>query len=486
MGWSTIEICTRYGVQFLVVLLLARLLTPSDFGLIAMLLVFTSVGALLVDSGFSTSLIQRQRTTADDETTVFWFTCGMSVLLFLALWFTAPVIAEFYQQGLLLPLTRLVAWILPLSALSAVPDAILTQQLRFKARAKAEAIGVLGSAVVAVSLAWGGYGVWSLAWQIVTAATLRAILLWIYSGWRPNGRLSPTSFRSLFRFGSYMFLANLLNMASLRLQSLLIGKLFAADALGYYTLAQNVQQTPAFFMNGILNRVGLPIFSGVADQAEKLLVALRFSLRIALFLFVPCIVGIAVIAKPLIIALYGIRWAPAAPLLTVLSLSAILWPLHVLNLAAIGARGRSDLIFHLEVLKRVVSISLIITGSRWGAIGIAWSVLASSLFAAVTNTWYSRKLLGYGVAAQFRDQVGTVLLTACAAATGWAVLHWMVMGVPAMLLAIMVAALTYLGGAVISHNKALEELLQLWRAMAVGSQHRANDPPGKPGNSSKL
>ncbi|HET9034259.1 MAG TPA: lipopolysaccharide biosynthesis protein [Dokdonella sp.] len=478
--WSALEITARYGVQFFVVLVLARLLSPSDFGLIAMLLVFTSIGALLVDSGFSTSLIQRQHTTADDETTVFWFTCVISLVLFLVLWIAAPVIANFYQQAELGSLMRLVAWVLPLSALSAVPDAILTQQLRFKVRAKAEAIGVLGSATVAISLAWGGYGVWSLAWQIVTAAALRGVLLWIHSGWRPGGRFNIASFRSLFSFGSYMFLANLLGVASLRLQSLLIGKLFAPDTLGYYTLAQNVQQAPSSFMSGILNRVGLPVFSSVADQPQKLIAALRFSLRIALFLFVPCIVGIAVIAKPLIIALYGARWAPAAPLLTILSLSAIFWPLHVLNLAAIGARGRSDLVFRLEVIKRIISIGLIIAGSPWGAIGIAWAVLISSLFAAVINTWYSKKLLGYGAVAQLRDQLATLMLTVCAAASGWAVLHLMATGKTAMLLAIVVAAIAYLGGAVISRSQALRELLQLCGTMATGKEYGAADQPDEP------
>lgn len=442
-----------------------------------MLLVFTSLGALLVDSGFSTSLIQRQHTTADDETTVFWFSVGMGLTLLLILWLAAPGIARFYGHSELQPLTRLVAWTLPLCALSAVPDAMLTQQIRFKARAKAEAIGVLGSAIVAVSLAWCGYGVWSLAWQIVSAAALRGALLWVYSGWRPSGRLSKTSFRSLFRFGSFMFLANLLNVASLRLQSLLIGKLFASDMLGYYTLAQNVQQAPASFMTGILNRVGLPVFSSVADQAQKLLAALRFSLRIALFLFLPCIVGIAVIAKPLIVALYGARWAPAAPLLTILALSAIFWPLHVLNMAALGARGRSDLIFRVEVIKRIISIGLIIAGSPWGAIGIAWSVLISSLFAMVINTWYSKKIFGYGTVAQLRDQLMTLLLTAFAAVAEWSVLHWMTKGMTAMSLAVTVAAITYIGGAVVSRNQALKELLQLCRTMVTGAKQENESPP---------
>jgi O-antigen/teichoic acid export membrane protein len=463
--WSALEIAARYGVQFFVVVVLAKLLSPSDFGLIAMVLVFTSIGAVLADSGFGTALIQRQNTTPNDETTVFVFTTGMGALLFIVLWISAPAIADFFQQPTLASLTRLVAWVLPISALSAVPDAVLTQRLRFKARAKAQIVGAVGSAALAISLALHGAGVWSLAWQAVAAAGLRGCLLWMYSGWRPTGHFHQASFRRLFGYGGYMLLSSLLNTISIRLQSLLIGKLFDANALGYYTMAQNIQQAPASFMSGLLNRVGLPVFSTVADQPAKLLAALRLSLRVALFLFVPCMIGIAVVAKPLIIMVYGARWAPAAPLLSVLAASAVLWPLHVLNLAAIGARGRSDLIFRLEVIKRVASISLIVACSPWGPMAIAWAVLASSVFSVAINTWYSKKLLGYGALAQLADQNGTLALSLIAAAAGWAVLHWTHPGLLPTLAAIMVAMFVYLGAAIIFHNQAFRDLLDLYRTL---------------------
>src|SRR5690348_13949811 len=349
--WSAIEIAARYGVQIVVMVVLARLLTPADFGLIAMLLVFTAVGSLLADSGFGTALIQRQNTTADDETTVFLFSVAISVLLAGVLWYSAPAIASFYSQPQLIPLTRLLLFVLPLGALASVPDSLLTQRLDFRSRASAEVVASVFSGVAALVLAWMGWGVWSLAWQAIIAIGVRAIMLWVLSGWRPRGSFSPASFRALFAFGGYMMLSNLLNTMATRLQSLLIGKMFDSRALGYYTLAQNTQQAPAQFISSVLNRVGLPVFSTFTDQPDKLVRALRVSLRVAIFLFLPCMVGIAVVAKPLIDMLYGARWLPAAPLLSVLAVSAALWPLHVLNLAAIGAQGRSDLIFRLEMIK---------------------------------------------------------------------------------------------------------------------------------------
>jgi O-antigen/teichoic acid export membrane protein len=472
--WSALEIAARYGVQFLVMILLARLLSPADFGLLAMLLVFTAFAALLVDGGFGTALVQRQRTTDDDETTVFFTAVGVGCVLAAALWFAAPAIARFYSQPVLTPIMRLLLFVLPLGGLAAVPDALLTQRLDFRSRANAEIVASLCSGGVAAAMAWRGFGVWSLAWQAVVAIGLRALLLWIFSGWRPRGRFDIASFRSLFRFGGFMMMTNLLNTVSIRVQSLMIGLLFDSRALGFYTMAQNTQQAPAQFVSSLLNRVGLPVFSTIADQPAKLMGALRLSLRIAIFVFLPCMVGIAVVAKPLVITLYGSRWEPVWPLLSVLAVAGMFWPLHVLNLAAIGARGRSDLIFKLEIIKRTVSIGLVVALSFYGVMAVAWSVLASSLFGVFVNTWYSKKLLGYGVVAQLQDQSATLLLSAIAACVAWLSSYWLSSAPLALGVAILAAAVTYFGGAAICRVTAWRELRDLMRTVRSGGTARIN------------
>lgn len=476
--WSALEIASRYGVQFVVLVILARLLAPSDFGLIAMLLVFTSVAALLVDSGFGTALVQKQETTEDDETTVFLSGLSISIVVGTMLWLVAPAIARFYSQPQLTSLTRLLLFVLPLSALAAVPDALLTQRLDFRSRANAEVFASLSSGAVAVFLAWRGFGVWSLVWQSIAAIGVRGVLLWLYSRWFPRGRFRFASLRKLFAFGGYMLLANLLNTLSLRLQSLLIGRMFNSRDLGYYTLAQNTQQAPVQFVSGVLNRVGLPVFSAVAGEPDKLVSALRLSLRVSIFAFVPFMIGLAVIAKPLVVMLYGARWTMAAPLLSLLALSAIFWPLSVLNLAAIGALGRADVIFRLEVIKRVASIGLIAACSPGGPMAIAWAVLGSSMFAVAINTWYSHKLLGYGPLAQLQDQAASLLLSLLAAGAGWLVLHRLGAGTMSMLAAIAVATVTYLGGAVLGRHQALREMLELARALRAPAETRPDNSVG--------
>jgi O-antigen/teichoic acid export membrane protein len=275
-----------------------------------------------------------------------------------------------------------------------------------------------------------------------------------------------------------MLLAGLLDALSVRLQSLLIGRMFDANVLGFYTIAQNTQQAPTSFIGGILTRVGLPVFSRVADQPTKLLGALRVSLRCALFVFIPCMVGIALVARPLVELLYGTRWDPAAPILTLLALSAALWPLHVLNLAALSALGRSDLYFRLELIKKIIAVVLIVSSAPFGAVAVAASVLAASVFAVAINTWYSRSLLGYGMIAQLSDQRGTLALAAVSAACGWSVLHWNPPSLAATAVSIALAAMIYLGGAYVFRNQGLRELIVLIRGiLAANVRPSAIDVP---------
>lgn len=473
--WSALEIMARYGAQVAVTIVLARLLTPADFGLIAMLIVFTSIGVLLVDSGFGTALIQRQGITADDETSVFAYSMTVGAAAGLTLWFAAPYVADFYRQPQLVPLTRLIAWVLPLGALAAVPDALLTKRLDFAARARAEIVASGVSGLVAIALALGGFGVWSIAWQSVVAVGLRAILLWLYARWKPGGRVSRASFRRLFGFGGFMLLAQLLDTVYVRAQTLLLGRLFDAPTLGYYTLAQNAQQAPAGFVGAVLNRVGLPVFSELSGEPERLRHALRLSLRVSLFLFLPCMIGLALAAKPLIALVYGARWLSAAQVLTLLALAAAPWPLHVLNLAALTALGRSDLLLRLELFKKPVSITLVLVAAPLGPVAVAAAVLLGSLCSIGINTCYSRRMLGYGVLEQISDQKSTLMLCLASAAAGWGILHWSAPTVVATLTSVLAAATIYLGGATIFGNAAALEFARLTRSALASRSPRQKD-----------
>ncbi|MEF3083826.1 lipopolysaccharide biosynthesis protein [Luteimonas sp. SMYT11W] len=456
-------------MQLVVTVVLARLLQPEDFGLMAMVMVFTSFSVLLIESGLGSALVQRQTTSPDEESSVFVVNLGLGCMLTVLLWLCAPAIAHFYRQPALLSLVQLMVWVLPLSALATVPAAVLTQRLDFRSRMLAELFASGCGAGLALLLAWHGQGVSSLAWQIIAAAGVRMLLLWYLSGWRPRGRFDAPALVQLLRFGGPLLLANLLNVASTRLQSLLIGRLFDARTLGFYAIAQDTQQAPAQFLGSLLNRVGLPMFSIVANQPEKLAGALRLSLRLSVFVFTPCMMGIAVIATPLIRLLYGDNWAPAGPLLSLLALSAVFWPLHVLNLAAVSAIGKADLVLRLEIVKTLVTIPLVMVAAFIGVTAVAGAVFISSLLCVVINTWHSQRLFGYGLRAQLRDALPTVVLALMSTGVAALGLRSSIAASASMPTAIFVAAFsaacTYVIGAASSRLQAWRDLLSFVRTL---------------------
>lgn len=475
--WSALEIAGRYGTQFVVAIVLARLLDPADFGLMAMLLVFTSLALVLMEGGMGAALVQKQNPTADDETTVFLSSIGTSTLLAAGLWFSAPAVANFYANPQLVGVMHLLLWVLPLSALAAVPNAILLLRLDFRIRAGAELVASIVAGSAALWLAWRGMGIWSLAWQAVIGAGMRAVMLWSLSRWHPRGRFEPAAFFRLFRFGGFLLLANALNTIAIRLQSLMIGRMFDAQALGFYTLAQETQQAPTQFMSSLLNRVGLPVFSSVNSQPAKLRGALSLSLRVSMFVFVPAMAGLAVVAHPLVTTLYGERWEPAAPVLSILALAAAFWPMHVLNLAALSAQGRSDLVFKLEMVKCAISLPLIIIGSMLSLQAAAWAILLSNIACLLANTYYSRNLFGYGLAAQLLDQKPTLLLTLLSSGSAYFVMQLPANPALALLGAVAAGMVTFFIIAHIADVTTWKQLLALFKILRPSQKAPSGESP---------
>lgn len=464
--WGAAEIAARHVVQLAVMLVLARLLAPSDFGLVAMLLVFTSVATLLADSGLGWALIQRGRSDDDEETTAFVFSLLVAVFTAGLLWLGAPAIARFYGQPELTQLLLVAVMVIPLTVISLVPDALLARSLQFRARANAEAIASVTAGTVAIALAWRGAGAWSLVWMPIVLAAIRAPLLWMSTGWRPRGMFRWKALRRLTRFGGYLMASSLLDAISIRLQSVLLGRIFDARTLGFYALAQQTEQAPTNFVASLLNRIGFPVLTTVAHEPEKLQEAFRRALRLSLFLFAPLMVGVAVAARPLVLLLYGPEWEPAAPILGMLAAGSSLWPLHVLNLAAISAMGRSDIVLRLNVVKKVMMMLLVAFAARYGPVAIAGALLICSVLSVFVNTWFSRSMTGYGLIAQVVDQSSTILSVLSAAAVGWTTLVVVPQGALWFALAVAVSGSTYGATALLLHNPALNELKIMLHAIA--------------------
>ena len=401
--WSGADILVRQGLQFAVSVALARLLAPEDFGTIALLYLFTGVASVFVDSGFSAALIQRQDVSHEDESTVFWFNLLIGALAALLLAAAAPAIARFYGTPVIKPLTLVMAACVFIGALGAIHGTLLTKRLDFRSQMKVGVVASVASGAVAVWLAATGWGVWALAAQLLVSAVLTTLLLWVVNPWRPKFVFSVVSARKLFGFGGYMLASGLLDMVYTRMYTVLIGRLFGVRELGYYNRADGTKQLPAGVLAGILSRVSFPVFSQAAGDPARLCNGVRMSVRMIMLVNVPAMIGMAAVAEPLVITLFGAEWAPAVPILKVLCLAGIFWPLHVINLNVLMAMGHSRLMFRLEVVKKLVGIPLLIAGVKFGVMGVAWSTVIFGLLAFLINAHYTRLHLKYGAIQQMHD-----------------------------------------------------------------------------------
>ena len=401
--WSAADGFLRQGLQFTVSIVLARMLGPSEFGTIALLAIFTGIGTVLLDGGFSAALIQRQDVDRVDESTVFWFNLCIGLVVALALWALGPMIAAFYSQPILVPLMTVMALNVFLSGLGAIHATLLAKELNFRTLMKVGTAANIVSGGVAIWMAYKGFGVWALAIQAILMTGVSTLLLWSLHRWRPLSAFSRASVRKLFGFGGYHFASSMMEIIYSRLYTLLIGRFYNVRELGLYNNADNTKQMPCGFFTSILMRVAFPMFSAAADDKATLRRGVQVAARGMMLLNVPMMLGMAAVAKPLVLTLFGQNWLPMVPVLRVLCLVGVLWPLQVINLQVLMAQGHSRLMFRLEVIKKSIGLVLLVAGAFHGIMGIAWSQVLSSTVSFVINAHYSRRMLDYGAIDQTRD-----------------------------------------------------------------------------------
>jgi teichuronic acid exporter len=402
-AWSSADIVVRQGLQFLVILILARLISPEDFGVVAVLALFMGIAGVMVDGGLSTALIQRQDINHTDESTVFWFNAGVGLLLAGLLALLAAPIAAYFDRPVLRVLTLVAAITVFFSALGAVHTALLVKRLDFRTQLKAGVAATVCTGVVSIAMAMNGFGVWALAAQMLGMAAMSTLFLWLLHRWRPMFLFSTKSARKLFGFGGYVLAANLLDTLYTRAYSLLIGRYIGIRELGFYARADHTKQLPVSLLTGILGRVALPLFSEAAYDPAKLTRGMQVSIRGLMLVNLPLMLGLAAVAEPLILMLFGEVWRDAIAPFRILCLAALLWPLHVININSLMAQGQARLVLRLEVPKKLLGLALLVAGMFFGIEGIAWSQVLFSSLAFIINGYYSGKLLGYGVSSQFRD-----------------------------------------------------------------------------------
>ena len=402
--WSAVEKISLAGIQFLLQIILARLLTPADYGVIGILAIFLALANAFIDCGFTSALVQNQQRTEEDFSTAFYFNIVISLFFFLVLFVAAPYIAAFYEMPILTPVTRVLSLSLPISALSAVNRTKLQIAVDFKTQMKASLCAVLLSGIIGIILAYKGFGVWALVTQTISNALLNSLLLFYFIRWLPKCWFSVPSFKKMFDFGSKLLAASLLDVFYFNMYPLVIGKLFSAANLGLYSRASSFAQVPPLLTNSIVTRVTFPIFSQIQDDTKRLFFVYKKYLAVLSSVYAPIVLGLCAISRPMILFLIGDKWMGAIPLLRILCVAVLFDCLTNVNLNLLYVKGYTNLVLKLNIVKRIISFTILLISLPFGIIGLCWGQAIYSQIALFLNTYYTKKILNLG----YWEQMQTV------------------------------------------------------------------------------
>ena len=411
MIWSFAENFSLQGIQFIIGILLARVLSPSDYGMVGMLAIFTAVSQTLINSGFSTALVRKNNRTQTDLSTTFYFNIVVGFVLYFVLFFSGQLIADFYNTPLLSDLIKVTAISLILNSLCIVQQALFTIKMDFKTQAKISVIGALVTGAGGIAMAYSGYGVWSIVWPGVFGGAVRCILLWVWGKWRPTWEYSWKSFKELFGFGSKLLASGLIDTIYNNIYPIIIGKKFSAADLGQYTRADGYANLPATTVTGVLGRVTFPLLCQIQDDDARLQSTYRQLIKLSAYVVFPIMVGLAALAKPLIIFMITAKWAECVPYLQILCFSLMWYPIHALNLNLLQVKGRSDLFLRLEIIKKILGVSVLVIAIPFGIIWMCIGRIFTSVICLTINTYYTGKLINVGFFKQMGDLLPILILS---------------------------------------------------------------------------
>lgn len=403
--WSFGDLMGNQGIQFIIQIILARLLVPEDFGIIGMILVFVALSNSLVDSGFTQALIRDQKANQTDYSTVFYFNLAVSIVIYGALFLSAPLISDFFEVPQLTSIIKVLALGVIINAFSIIPRAMFTKEVNFKVQAKVNMAASILSGVVAVVMAVMGFGVWSLVIRMLMMNFIQALLLVFSKKWVPSLTFSMTSFRKLFGFGWKLLVSGLIDTAYNNVYYMIIGKQYSAGALGYYTNAAKFSDVATQSLTATIQRVTYPVLSGIQNQEERLKQSFKKVIKLSGFLIFPLMVGVAAVAEPLIYLLFGEKWIKMVPYFQLLAIAGMLYPIHALNLNILQVKGRSDLFLYLEIIKTIVPTILIIT-VIWmdlGLTALVATVVLDSFISLFINIYFSGREISYSTKEQLLD-----------------------------------------------------------------------------------
>lgn len=385
----------------------------------AMIAIFIAVSNSIVDSGFSNALIRKVRIDRVDYNTVFVFNLIVSIVLYILLYTSAPAISLFFKEPVLTNVLRVIGLILIVNALGIIPRTILVRGIDFKTQTKVSIISSVSSGLVGVGMAIMGFGVWSLVWQQLSRQILNSLFLWIFCKWIPRWEFSIKSFKEMFGFGYKLLLSGLLDTLYKNIYYVIIGRCYSPAQLGQYSRAEQFNMIFSCNLTSIVQRVSYPVLSSIQEEPERLREAYRQIIKTTMLVTFACMLGLAAVAKPLIIILIGEKWLPAVSFLQIICFSGMLYPLHAINLNILQVKGRSDLFLKLEIIKKTIAVFPILIGIFYGIEYMLWGSVLTSFIAYFLNSYYSADLIRYSTIEQIRDVLPVFTVSFTIAAVMW-------------------------------------------------------------------
>ncbi|NFO11343.1 lipopolysaccharide biosynthesis protein [Clostridium botulinum] len=409
--WKFMERGGTQGIQFIVQIVLARILIPNDYGIISLIAIFITIANVFVQSGFNTALIQKKDANETDFSSVFYLSLVVASLIYLFLFITAPFIANFYDITQLRPVLRVLSITLFFGVFNSIQNAVVSKRMQFKKLFFSSLGAIILSGIVGIVLAYAGFGVWALVVQQLINQFSITVILWFTVKWRPRLIFSFERVKGLFSYGWKLLVSSLIDTLYMNLRSLIIGKMYSPAMLGFYNRGDQFPQLIVSNINGSIQSVMLPALSSEQSNRQRVKEMVRRSIVTSSFIVFPLMIGLAVIGEPLVKILLTDKWLPCVPFLQVFCLSYALWPIHTANLQAINALGRSDIFLKLEIIKKIMGITILGVSMFYGVYAIAIGTLVSGIISTFINAYPNLKLLNYSYKEQCKDITPSLILS---------------------------------------------------------------------------
>lgn len=465
--WRFAERCGAQAVTLIVSIVLARILTPGDFGTVSLVMVFTTIMQVFVDSGLGTALIQKKDADDLDFSSVFYFNFAVCLILYAVMFMAAPLIAGFYNDTSLILIIRVISLTIIISGVKGIQQSYVSRNMLFKRFFFATLGGTIFSAFLGIGMAYAGCGVWSIVAQQLSNTAIDTLILWVTVKWRPKKLFSWKRLKGLLSYGWKLLISSLLDTVYNNLRNLIIGKIYTSADLAYYNQGDKFPKVIVTNINASIDSVLLPSMAGEQDHRDRVKSMTRRAIKTSTYIMAPLMMGLMFCAEPVVKLLLTDKWLPCVPYLRIFCFTYMFWPIHTANLNAIKAMGRSDLFLKLEIVKKIMGLTLLLLTMRISVMAMAYSLIVSGICSQVINSWPNWKLLNYNYFEQLRDILPSIIIALIMGIIVYFVGFLRLPTIVILLIQVLTGAAIYIGVSALLHLEEFEYLFEIDRKSVV-------------------